>query len=129
MNALEKFYNKTYVLTKYYRKEKWSELQRNYIATLKKPGVENEIAVERFAVTINNIEDKGAYWYIGYSPALKATGSCAWGYTTIYKHRSWERWFNQTNLVEYDHNKTYEENVALEEADKKYEVKKEMEVA
>ena len=122
LNAIETFFSKTYVLTRYLLKTEVSKLQRNYVGTITRRGVDKEkhamvdveVAVERFAVKITNFEDRGDYWYITYRPALKSIGSFGFGCTRIYKMRSIQPWYNQTNIVDYDHNKTYEENVALE---------------
>jgi len=127
LNAFETFFNRTYILTRYLLKTELSELQRNYVGTVTRRGadkekhamVDVEVAVERFAIKITDFEDRGDYWYVTYRPALKSIGSFGFGCTRIYKNRSIKPWYNQTNITEYDHNKTYEENVAFREADKK----------
>lgn len=121
LNAIESFFEKTYVLTRYTKKNDHSEKQPHYVGTITKRGVDKEqrkvvdieVAVERFTIKITNFENRGDYWYITYRPA-NSLGSFGFGCTRIYKMRSIQPWYNQTNIVEYDHNKTYEQNIALE---------------
>lgn len=122
LNAIETFFNKTYILTRYLLKTELSELQRNYVGTVTRRGVDKEkhamvdveVAVERFAIKITDFEDRGDYWYVTYRPALKSTGSFGFGCTRIYKNRSIRPWYNQTNITEYDYNKNYEQNTSIE---------------
>ena len=122
LNAIETFFSRIYVLTSYSLKTELSELQRNYVGTVTRRGadkekhtiVDVEVAVERFAVKITHFEDKGDYWYVTYRPALKSTGSFGFGCTRIYKNRSIQPWYNQTNITEYDYDKSYEQNTSIE---------------
>jgi len=48
---------------------------------------------KRVEVRINNAEDRGEYWYVGYTPLTALRGDLSngrWGYTKVWKDRQKE---------------------------------------
>ena len=44
--------------------------------------------VERFTALVTNVEDRGDFWYIGYTPERDKNGHkrCEWGYCKVKKY-------------------------------------------
>lgn len=49
--------------------------------------VENGYVYREIFCQLDSVEDKGDYWYIGYTPIGKSSMRCGrWGYTRLYKN-------------------------------------------